>query len=57
MLLPKVLGGEGTVGKAYSLTGKRIFGTLDKEQQKLYEKLLKVGVVDSQVQATETKDY
>ena len=55
MLLPKVLGGEGTVGKAYSLTGKRIFGTLDKEQQKLYEKLLKVGVVDSQVQATETK--
>ena len=55
MLLPKVLGGEGTVGKAYSLTGKRIFGTLDREQQKLYEKLLKVGVVDSQVQATETK--
>ena len=55
MLLPKVLGGKGTVGKAYSLTGKRIFGTLDKEQQKLYEKLLKVGVVDSQVQATETK--
>ena len=55
MLLPRVLGGEGTVGKAYSLTGKRIFGTLDKEQQKLYEKLLRVGVVDSQVQATETK--
>ena len=55
MLLPKVLGGEGTVGKAYSLTGKRILGTLDKEQQKLYEKLLRVGVVDSQVQATETK--
>jgi hypothetical protein len=55
MLLPKVLGGEGVVGKAYELTGKRIFGTLDKEQQKLYEKLLQVGVVDSQVQYGEMK--
>jgi hypothetical protein len=55
MLLPKVLGGEGVIGKAYELTGKRIFGTLDKEQQKLYEKLLQVGVVDSQVQYGEMK--
>jgi hypothetical protein len=55
MLLPKILGGEGVVGKAYELTGKRIFGTLDKEQQKLYEKLLQVGVVDSQVQYGEMK--
>ncbi len=55
MLLPKMLGGEGVVSQAFDLTGKRIFGTLDKEQQKLYEKLLKVGVVDSQVQAGEMK--
>ena len=55
MLLPKILGGEGIVGKAYELTGKRIFGTLGKEQQKLYEKLLQVGVVDSQVQSGEMK--
>jgi len=55
MLLPKILGGEGVIGKAYELTGKRIFGTLDKEQQKLYEKLLQVGVVDSQVQSGEMK--
>lgn len=55
MLLPKVLGGEGVIGDAYALTGKRIFGTLDKEQQQLYEKLLKVGVVDSQVQSGEMK--
>jgi len=55
MLLPKILGGEGVVGKAYELTGKRIFGTLDKEQQKFYEKLLQVGVADSQVQYGEMK--
>jgi len=55
MLLPKVLGGEGVISKAYELTGKRVFGTLGKEQQKLYEKLLQVGVVDSQVQSGEMK--
>jgi len=55
MLLPKMLGGQGAVSEAYSLTGKRIFGTLSKPEQKLYEKLLKVGVVDSQVQSGEMK--
>jgi hypothetical protein len=55
MLLPKMLGGQGLIGQAYSLTGKRIFGTLTDTERKLYQKLLQVGVVDSQVQYGEMK--
>ena len=55
LLMPKALGGEAIYKQAYSLTGKRVFGTLTKADQELYERLLKVGVVDSQVQAGEMK--
>jgi len=54
-LLPASLGGENVAKKAYNLTGKRIFGTLNKEEINLTERLLKVGVVDSAVQPGETK--
>ncbi len=55
MLLPKMFGGEGAIGQAYKLSGKRILGTLGEQDLKLYQKLLKVGVVDSQVQAGEMR--
>ena len=54
-LLPKVLGGENVFTKAYELSGKRVFGTMTKADEALYQRLLKVGVVDSQVQASEMK--
>ena len=54
-LAPKFLGGEGTISKAYDITGKRIFGTMTKADQELYERLLRVGVVDTQVQQGESK--
>ena len=54
-LLPASLGGEGVIKQAYNLTGKRIFGTLNKEEVELTQRLLKVGVVDSAVQPGETK--
>ena len=41
--------------QAWNLSGKRIFGTLSKEETELAQRLLRVGVTDSQVQATETK--
>jgi len=37
------------------LSGKRVFGTMTKADEALYQRLLKVGVVDSQVQANEMK--
>ena len=55
LLLPQSLGGSGAVKQAYNLTGKRIFGTLSKDDEALTQTLLKVGVVDSQVQSGETK--
>jgi len=55
MLAPKFLGGEGILSKAYDITGKRIFGTMTKADQELYERLLRVGVADSAVQPGETK--
>ena len=41
--------------QAYGISGKRVFGTMTKADTEMYQKLLKVGVVDSQVQASETK--
>jgi hypothetical protein len=41
--------------QAYGISGKRVFGTMTKADSELYQRLLKVGVVDSQVQANETK--
>ena len=55
MLAPKSLGGQGTFKQAYDLTGKRILGTMTKADDELYQRLLKVGVVDSQVQVGESK--
>ncbi len=54
-LAPKFLGGEGVFSKAYDLTGKRILGTMTKADDQLYERLVNVGVVDSQVQVGEAK--
>jgi hypothetical protein len=49
--------GEKSVYKqAYGISGKRVFGTMTKADETMYQKLLKVGVVDSQVQANETKN-
>ena len=55
VLLPKSLGGQGVFKQSYDLTGKRILGTMTKADDALYERLLKVGVVDSQVQVGESK--
>ena len=55
LLMPKVLGGEAIYKQAWGISGKRIFGTMTKADEALYKRLLKVGVVDSQVQANETK--
>jgi hypothetical protein len=41
--------------QAWNLSGKRIFGTLTKKETELVQRMLRVGVTDSQVQATETK--
>jgi len=55
MLMPKMFGGENIMKQAYGLTGKRVLGTMTKADELLYQKLLGVGVVDSQVQAGEMK--
>ena len=54
-LMPKSMGGQGVLKQSYDLTGKRILGTMTKADDELYERLLKVGVVDSQVQVGEAK--
>ena len=55
LLLPQSLGGSGVAKQSYDLTGKRIFGTLSKDDETLTQTLLKVGVIDSAVQPGETK--
>ena len=55
MLMPKSMGGEGVLGQAYGLTGRRVLGTMTKADDALYERLLRVGVVDSSVQIGEFK--
>ena len=55
MLAPKMLGGEAIYKQAWGISGRRVFGTMTEADEVLYKKLLKVGVVDSQVQAAETK--
>ena len=55
MLLPKSLGGKGVMKQAYDLTGKRIFGTMGQADVELAERLLKVGVTDSNLQIGETQ--
>jgi len=53
-LAPKILGGEGLAAKAYGLTGKRVLGTMTKSDKDLYRRLLKRGVVDTNVQTNES---
>jgi hypothetical protein len=55
LLLPKALGGRNVFKEAYGLTGRRVLGTMTKADEELYQKLLKVGVVDSQIQVGEMK--
>jgi len=48
-LAPKFLGGQGVFGEAKRLTYNRIMGTMTKADDALYERLLRVGVTDSNV--------
>ena len=52
-LAPTVLGGQGVLGQAYDLTGKRLLGTMTKVDNEMYKRLRRIGVVDSQVQRGE----
>ena len=53
--LLRPFGKESIWKKAYSISGKRVLGTMEAADEELYKRLVKTGVVDSQVQATETK--
>ena len=55
MLMPEAFGGENVFKQAYGLTGKRVLGTMTEADEILYQKLLAVGVTDSNVQAGEMK--
>ena len=55
MFMPKTFGGENIMKQAYGLTGKRVLGTMTDADELLYQRLLAVGVSDSQVQAGEMK--
>ena len=48
-LAPKMLGGQGVLGQAYDLTGKRLLGTMTKADDALYQRLRRLSVVDSSV--------
>jgi len=56
MLAPKLLGGEGLVGTAYGLTGKRLLGTMTEADKDLYRRLLKVDVVGTQIEARQANE-
>ena len=53
-LAPKVFGGKGVLGEAYDLTAKRVFGTLNTQQQKSYQRLKQLGLTGTQVEVGET---
>jgi len=53
-LAPKALGGKGALGDAYALTGKRLFGTITKEQQQAYKNFKRLGIVGTQTEVGET---
>jgi len=53
-LAPKALGGKGALGDAYALTGKRLFGTITKEQQRTYRNFKRLGIVGTQTELGET---
>ena len=48
-LAPTMLGGQGVLGQAYDLTGKRLLGTMTKADDALYARLRRLSVVDSNV--------
>ena len=48
-LAPTMLGGQGVLGQAYDLTGKRLLGTMTKADDALYQRLRRLSVVDSSV--------
>ena len=55
MLMPETFGGQNLFKQAYGLTGRRVLGTMTDADELLYQRLLGVGVTDSQVQAGEMK--
>jgi len=56
LLAPKALGGEGLIGQAYSLTGKKLFGTMNMAEKELYNRLARVDVIGTQFEARQIKD-
>jgi hypothetical protein len=55
-LAPKLLGGEGLVGQAYSLTGKKLLGTMNEAEKELYNRLARVDVIGTQFESRQIKD-
>ena len=55
-LAPKFLGGEGLVGTAYGLTGKKLLGTMNTAEKELYNRLAKVDVIGTQFESRQIKD-
>tara|TARA_R100000008_G_scaffold4294_1_gene2763 strand:- start:807 stop:5483 length:4677 start_codon:yes stop_codon:yes gene_type:complete len=53
LLMP--FGKDAVWRKAWGISGRRALGTMSKADERLYQRLLKVGVVDSQVQSGEIK--
>jgi len=56
MLAPTALGGEGLIGTAYSLTGKKLLGTMNQAEKELYNRLARVDVIGTQFEARQIKD-
>ena len=53
-LAPKALGGEGVLGDAYKLTGKRLFGTITKAEKETFRNYKRLGIVGTQTEIGET---
>ena len=53
-LAPKALGGEGVLGDAYKLTGKRLFGTITKAEKETFKNYKRLGIVGTQTEIGET---
>jgi hypothetical protein len=56
MLSPKALGGKGLFGEAYSLTGKKLLGTMTQAEKELYNRLARVDILGTQFEARQIKD-
>jgi len=53
-LAPKALGGQGALGEAYTLTGKRLFGTISKAEKEAFRNYKRLGIVGTQTEVGET---